>query len=71
MNKNKADGTSFGCKTLQEFSQRVVDVFQPNNFIKKLSTNEQGFIRVWLEDKLVEQEVNELLHGIKYPEVKK
>lgn len=71
VNKDKKTGTSFGFKTLQEFAQHIVDAMEPNGVIRTLKANEKGFIQVWLADELIEGEVNQLLRGIHYPEVKK
>lgn len=39
--------------------------------VSHMKANEKGFIQIWLHDELIETEVNQLLKGISYPEVKK
>ena len=53
-NKDKKTGTALGCKSAEQFAQKIVDNFYENDVIKSISTQDKGFIRIKLKDSLVQ-----------------
>lgn len=53
MNKDKKTGLSFGCKTVNEFADKVVQNFFENDVIGSIKANEKGFIQIKVNDKFV------------------
>ena len=71
MNKDKATGTAFGCKTIEEFAQRIVENFHENEVIGSLSVHDKGFIRIKVKDSLIESQINSMMESMDYPETDK
>lgn len=60
-NKDKKLGTSLGCKSVEEFAQKIVDNFYENDTIKSISVHDKGFIRIKVKDSLVEEQINSIM----------
>lgn len=71
MNKEKGTGTAFGCKTVEEYAQKIVDSFHENEVIGSLICKEKGFIQIKVKDSLIESQINSMMSGLEYPEVEK
>jgi arginyl-tRNA synthetase len=71
VHKNKKEGTTFGCKTVVEFAKKVEESYFENEVVSSIKTNQKGFLQIKLQDKFIEDRVNELMNNLNYPEVKK
>jgi arginyl-tRNA synthetase len=71
MNKDKKTGTSFECKTVNEFAEKVVSNFYENEIIGSIKANEKGFIQIKVNDKFVEEKINEMVQDLIFPEIPK
>jgi len=71
VNRNKKEGTSFGCKTVAEFAQRVAQSYYENDYIGSIKANDKGFLQIRVKDSFVEERVNSLVQDLTYPEIKK
>lgn len=71
INKNKKEGTAFGCKTVAEFARKAADHFQENEFVGSVTANEKGFLQIKVKDSFVEERVNSLVQDLTFPEVPK
>lgn len=61
MNKDKKTGVSLGCKTVEEFAQKIVDSFYENDVIQEISVHDKGFIRIRVKNTLVEEQINSMI----------
>lgn len=71
MNKNKKEGTAFGCKTVVEFAEKIVENFFENDIIGSIKSNEKGFLQIKVKDQFVEAKINEFVQGLHFPEIQK
>ena len=53
MNKDKKTGVSLGCKSVEEFAQKIVDHFYENEVIREISVHDKGFIRIKVKETLI------------------
>jgi arginyl-tRNA synthetase len=67
LNLNKKEGTSFGCKTVAEFAQKVAQNYFENDYIGSIQANEKGFLQIRVKDSFVEERVNSLVQDLTYP----
>ena len=71
MNKDKKEGTALGCKSVEEFAQKIVDNLQENEVIGSMSVHDKGFIRIKVKDSLIEAQVNSMMESLEFPKVEK
>lgn len=64
MNKDKATGTAFGCKNVEEYAKKIVESFHENEIIGSMSVHDKGFIRIKVKDELIESHINEMINSL-------
>ena len=67
MNKDKKTGISLGCKSVEEFAQKIVDSLYENEVIQELQVHDKGFIRIKVKNSLIEQQINSMIESLEYP----
>lgn len=67
MNKDKKTGISLGCKSVEEFAQKIVDNLYENEVIQELQVHDKGFIRIKVKNSLIEQQINSMIESLEYP----
>jgi arginyl-tRNA synthetase len=60
-----------GCKSVEEFAQKIVENFYENDVIKSISAHDKGFIRIKVKDSLIETQINSMMDSLEYPEKQK
>jgi arginyl-tRNA synthetase len=71
VHRNKKEGTTFGCKTVVEFARKATESFFENDYISLMHANEKGFLQIKVKDKFIEEQVNELILDLTFPEIKR
>lgn len=71
VHRNKKEGTSFGCKTVVEFARKATESFYENDYIGAIHANEKGFLQIKVKDKFIEEQVNDLILDLTFPEIKR
>jgi|JI10StandDraft_1071094.scaffolds.fasta_scaffold906139_3 arginyl-tRNA synthetase len=71
VHKNKKEGTAFGCKTVPEFAKKIEEGFIDNPYVGSVIANPKGFLQIKLKDSFIEDQVNQLMNDLSFPEVKK
>ena len=68
MNKDNKTGDSLGCKSVEEFAQKIVDSLHENDVIQSLAVHDKGFIRIKVKEELIEKQINGMMESLEYPD---
>lgn len=71
VHRNKKEGNTFGCKTVVEFARKATESFFENEYISVMQANEKGFLQIKLKDRFIEEQVNDLILDLTFPQIQR